>query len=299
MLFLRLLGIAPPDCEIKLDPLRPETAPQVVMPDYVASLSIGGQDPCTFHVEFFLQYRKEVPVTMARYGSSLALQYRRPVQSVLLLLKNDSVPDEIPSVGEYVIGETKVSHQFRTVRLWELDPTPVLSSGDPGLLPWALLMKLGQEGAGCVGAEIGKTGNEQWMARFLTLGSLRYPREELQRMMGGPKMGLVEAIMEGSSLVQYVREKASAEGMAQGKAEGKAEGVAEGAARGQAAEARRLLCLTLAERFPGLETMPELNRIENLADLEALLIQHAIRSQDRDAMAHAILAAAANLSSQP
>ena len=133
--------------------------------------------------------------------------------------------------------------------------------------------------------QVGKTGNEQWIARFLTLGSLRYDREELKQMLGGPRMGMVEVIMEGSSLVRYEREQA--------EAKGKAEGKAEGLAKGQAEEARRLLRLALADRFPGLETMPELDRIQDLADLESLLLRHAIRSLDRGSVERAILAAVA------
>ena len=285
-LFVRLLGIVPPGTTIALEPLRPETAPPVLMPDYVASLSIDGQDPFTLHVEFFSHYRKDVPAVVAHYGGSLAWQYRRPVRSVLFLMNNSGVPDEIPGTGEFAIGETKLSHPFETVRLWELDPGPVLSSGDPALLPWALVMKLGREEAEKIGAQIGRSGNEQWMARFLTLGSMRYDRGELEQMLGGagggPGMGLVEVIMESSSLVRDAQERARVAGLAEGRVEG------------QSTEARRLLRLALSARFPGLETMPELDRIENLADLESLLIQHAFRSQDRDSMAQAILTAAAS-----
>ena len=90
MVLLRLLGIAGPGVEITLEPLRVETAPPVMMPDYVAALTIAGQEPCTFHIEFVLKYRKEVPETIARYGGNLAWQYQRPVRSVLLLC-NSSV----------------------------------------------------------------------------------------------------------------------------------------------------------------------------------------------------------------
>ena len=289
LLFLHLLGIAPPGSKVVLEPLRPETAPQVVMPDYVASLSIDGKNPCIFHVEFFLQYRKDVPTTMARYGGSLAWQYLRPVKSILLLLRDEGVPDDIPASGEFAFGETRLTHPFRTVRLWDLDPEPVLSSGDPGLLPWALLMKLGRDEAVRLGAEVGGSGNEQWIARFLTLGSLRYHRHELEQMLGGggPQMGLVEAIMQGSSLVR----EAVQEEREQGRVEGEAQGLARGEAKGQAEEARRLLRMALADRFPGLETMPEIDRIANIPDLESLLIQHAIRSLDRDSVAQAILSA--------
>ena len=122
-------------------------------------------------------------------------------------------------------------------------------------------------------------------------------------------MGLVEAIMQGSSLVreavQEEREQGRVEGEAQGLAKGEAQGLAKGEAqglakgeaqglakgqaKGQAEEARRLLRMALADRFPGLETMPEIDRIGNIADLESLLIQHAIRSHDRDSVAQAIL----------
>ena len=133
-------------------------------------------------------------------------------------------------------------------------------------------MRLGREEAHRLGEEVGKSGNVQWMARFLTLGSLRYDREELKQMLGGPRMGLVEAIVEGSSLVRYERERGEAAGLAK--------------------EARRLLRLILADRFPGLENLPELDRIVDLADLENLLLQHATRAGDSHSVERAILEAA-------
>ena len=287
LLLLRILGIAPPGVEVTLEPLRPETAPPVLMPDYVAAMAIAGQEPCILHAEFSLEYRKEIPSKIARYGGNLAWQYQRPVKSLLLLLRNQGVPDNIPLVGEYRIGETRLSHPFKTVRLWELDPEPLLSAGDPGLLPWALLMRMGREEAERLGAEVGRTGNEQWIARFLTLGSLRYHKDELQQMLGGPRMGFVELIIQGSSLVQYEREQAEAIGLAKGEANGKAE------------EARRLLRLALADRFPGLETMPELDRIVDLADLESLLLRHATRALDGTSVKAAIQAAASRQSRTP
>ena len=89
-------------------------------------------------------------------------------------------------------------------------------------------------------------------------------------------MGFVEAIMQGSSLVQYEREQAEA--------------------KGEAKEARRLLRLALADNFPGLQTMPELDRIADLADLESLLLRYATRAVDRAAVEHAILVAASRQS---
>jgi hypothetical protein len=275
-----------------------------VMPDYVASLAVAAQAVRTFHVEFFLQYRREIPSIMARYGGSLAWQYRRPVDSILFLLQPHGVPEEIPARGDVVIGDTVTTHPFRTVRLWELDPEPVLAAGDPGLFPWAILMRLGREQAARLGAQIARTGNERWVARFLTLGSLRYDRDELEQMLGGPKMGLVEVIMEGSSLVREFSERAKVEGREQGLMEGRMEGRTEGRMEGltmgleegriigEASEARRLLKLALAESFPGLDQMAELDKISGVTTLESLLLHHALRGTDRAAVESAIRAAA-------
>ncbi len=318
LLFLRILGIAPMDAVLSLDPLRPETAPPVTLPDFVASLSIDGAEPRTLHVEFLLHYRADAPATVARYGGSLAWQYRRPVTSILLMLQRGGVPDIVPEVGEYSIGETTLRHPFRTVRLWELDPEPVLATEDPALFPWALLMRLGREQAEQLGAQVGRSGNEQWIARFLTLGGLRYPRVDLERMIGGPTMGLAEAIVEGSSIFVEAREKAEAEarrkgevegrrkgevegrrkgeaeGRREGEVQGRIEGRIEGQRQGQVEGARRLIRLALADRFPGLEVMPELDRIDNAADLETLLLKHVMRSDDRIAVEKAIVETASH-----
>ena len=91
-------------------------------------------------------------------------------------------------------------------------------------------------------------------------------------------MGLMEAIVEGSFIFREGRKKGAAQGLAKGEAQGKT------------AEALRL---AIAERFPGLEDSPELDRIEDLAELESLLLRHAFREPDRDSMEQAISAAAA------
>lgn len=282
-LFLHLLGIGPLNAEAGITPLRTETAPPVVMPDYVAVLVVNADQPFTFHVEFHLDYYKEIPSEMARYGMSLAAQHRRPVVSLLVLLRPDRVPDAIPAIGEYAVGETRTTHPFRVVRLWEVAAGPVLSSKDPRLFPWALLMKSTGHEVRTLGAQVGRFGDEETIARFLTLGSLRYDRSALEEMLGGPKMGLVEAILEGSSLVKEAKEKAVAQGHAQGHAQG--------VAAGRADEARRLLRDSLKMKFPELGTMPEIDAITSVETLEFLLLNHVLVSTDSAQVARAIIAA--------
>jgi hypothetical protein len=293
-MFLRILGVIPPDADVQITPLRAETAPAVIMPDFVALLAVGSGEPFILHVEFLLAYHAEVSSTMARYGGSLAWQYRRRVVSILVLLRPQGVPKTVPDVGDFAIGETRTTHPFRTVRLWETDPGPLLEVDDWRLLPWSVLMKSSDEDVRRVAWVLARQGDEESIGRFLTLGSIRYDRNRLEEMLGASKMGLIEAILEGSSLVQEVKEKAvqkaTAEAEKEGTAKGRAQGMAEGLARGQVAEARRVLCIVLKAKFPGLDTSPEIETISTTETLESL-IEIASTSTDRRVVEQTMAAA--------
>jgi hypothetical protein len=268
------------------------------------------------HVEFYTHYHFTVPGNMARYGGSLAGQHQCRVDSILLLLRPKGAPRDIPAAGEYTVGVTKTIHPFRTVRLWEIDPAPVIETKDPRLFPWAVLMKSTDEQVRTLVAAIVQYGNEETLGRFLTLGSIRYDRNRLEEMLGGHTMGLVEAILEGSSLVREAKEKAALEARAEGRAvgrvegwecgraegwesgrvegweSGRAEGWEKGREEGQVGEARRLLRSALQRKFPGLEAMPEIDAITPVETLEWLLISEVLSSNERTRVEQAIRAAA-------
>jgi hypothetical protein len=273
-----------------LQTLRPETAPPVIFPDYVAALTTPSGAISLVHAEFYTHYHVTVPGKMARYGGSLAGQHQCRVDSVLLLLRPEGAPGNIPLVGEYTVGVTTTLPPFRTVRLWELDPAIVIESENPRMFPWAVLMKCDDEQVRALATAVARYGDEETFGRFLTLGSIRYDRNRLEEMLGGQKMGLVEAILEGSSLVREAKEKAESEGRAAGLAAGLAEGRAEGREQGQVEEARRLLRSALQRKFPGLEVMPELDAIMSPETLESILVGEVLSSSDRARVEHAIRA---------
>jgi hypothetical protein len=126
---------------------------------------------------------------------------------------------------------------------------------------------------------LARQNDEQLLYRFLTLGSLRYDREQLKEMLGASKMGLIQAILEGSSLVKEERDKAREEGLERGREEGRT------------GEARRLLRIVLKSRFPGLEQMTEIEAISPTETMESLLTM-AITSTERRSVERAIAAAA-------
>jgi hypothetical protein len=286
-LFLRLLGL-PSDVDIQ--PMRTETAPPMAMPDYVATLRRGGKE-VIFHAEFEARYHSGIPLDMARYGLSLVWQHHLPVESVLVLLRPEGTPAKVPEVGCYKIGGTETRHRYRVVRCWEMDPTPVLDTGDPRLLSWALLMKSTGEQVRRIGALVGSGGDEEALARFLILGDVRYDRSALQEMLGGGKMsGFDKAYLEASNTAREIRAKAWAEGAAVGKAEG----IVEGQTKGKVNEARHVLRIGLRAKFPKLEQLPEIDRISSAEQLEAL-VENVFRSNDERSVHAAIMAAAAKL----
>jgi len=273
-LFLRLLGVIPEGVEAAIQPLRPETAPSVVLPDYAAVVRVGLAVPIIFHAEFQASYYRDAPRDIARYGGSLAWQYQTPVMSVLVMLRAKGVPRVIPKVGRYSIGETHTTHPFKVVRLWKVDPAPVLATNDPKLLPWAVLMRSTEGQVRDIASILARQEDEEAVGRFLTLGGIRYDRNSLDEMLGG-KMGLVRAILDASKIVQEVRE----EGVAEGKAEGKAE------------EARKFLRLLLGKNFPELESLPEIDTVSGVDTLESL-IQMTFDARSADQVRAAVLAAA-------
>jgi hypothetical protein len=282
-LLLRLLGMVAPEEEPELQPLRPETAPAVVMPDYVAVLRDGNHGPVIFHTEFVSWYYNEVAADIARYGGSLAWQYQMPVQSVLVLLRPDGVPPSVPEVGHYDIGGTQTRHPFKVVRLWQVDPTPVLETSDPKLLPWALAMKSTEDQVKQIAAILAQSGDQGAVGRFLTLGSLRYDRGTLIGMLGEGTMGLLQAIRQGSSLFQEERAEGWIEGRAEGHQEGHVEGLAEGL--------RHAIRHFLRSRFPSMEQMPELDDIASAETLDRIY-DSVLSTADADAIRRIVLTAA-------
>jgi hypothetical protein len=281
VLLLRLLGFLPEGIEPDIQPLRPETAPAVVLPDYVAAVSVGPGVQVIFHIEFQACYHDGVPSNMARYGGSLAWQYQTTVESVLVLLRRQGVPVHVPEVGDYSFGKTRTTHPFRVVRLWEIDPTPVLETNIPKLLSLAVLMKSTDEQVREIAATVARQGNDEALGRFLMLSSLRYDEDSVYEMVGG-KMGLMEAIMEGSSIVQGERKRAAAQG--------RAEGLAEGLAEGRAKEARNVLRRLLRKKFPTLESLAEIDQIANVETLESIA-ESVLDTSDADTIHSAIQSA--------
>lgn len=287
-LFFRLAGILPLPPGWQLKTLRQETSPPVLMPDFV-TMAIGPQgQTIIFHMEFYLDYEEWQPSKMAKYGGSLMSQYDTEVRSVMALVRPGG-PSVIPRTGEHRKGKTAITHEFETVKFWEIDARPILENESMRHL-FALVPALQSDWAAVrrVVAAVVESGDAEELSRLMLMLSLKYNKEQIDELIGRQKMGFAEVIWEGSSLLKDMREKAISSGLADGMAKGRQEGRQEGVETGRCEEARRLLCAALANRFPGLEAMPEIAAIPGVAQLESLLIDQVFNQTSRAAVEAAI-----------
>jgi len=264
----------------------------VLLPDFLALLSGPNGERMVIHLEFYLDYSDSLPPKMGRYGGSLICQYDCAVGSWMVLIREGG-PAVIPCFGEFVRGNSRIIHPFEVVRLWEISAQPILENESmrhlfalvPGLAcDWENLRR--------VANEICESGDEQELSQLLLMLSLKYNEHQIEELIGKQKMGFAEVQQEGSSLLKGMREKATSEGLAEGLAAGIAKGLEEGKVEGQVDEARRLLRAVLAARFPGVESMSELDRIADVSKLESLLIDHALKASEREQIEQAIRQAA-------
>jgi predicted transposase/invertase (TIGR01784 family) len=116
--------------ELNIEPIRA---------DGVFFLEVGNK---IVHLEFQTRPKSDppLPLRMLDYWVRLyrvhkLYQEDKVIEQVIIFLR----PDNSPKVFEdrFQVGET--SHRYRVIRIWECDPTPLLSQ--PELLPLAVLAK--------------------------------------------------------------------------------------------------------------------------------------------------------------
>jgi hypothetical protein len=80
---------------------------------------------------------EQMPYRMTYYGLAARGRYGKMPQQVLILIKDSAAARRVPSF----FAEGRLRMDFDIVRLWEVDPEPLLQSGLVGLLPLVPLMR--------------------------------------------------------------------------------------------------------------------------------------------------------------
>ncbi len=117
-----------------IEVLKTELTLEPIRADSVTFLQIASQ---ILHLEFQTTPKSTPPLDfrMLDYYTRLKRQYGCDIKQVLIFLQPTS--SEIVLKNQYV--DTNTTHRYRTIRLWEEDPIPLLAN--PALLPLATLAR--------------------------------------------------------------------------------------------------------------------------------------------------------------
>ncbi|MBD1840277.1 DUF4351 domain-containing protein [Coleofasciculus sp. FACHB-501] len=186
--------------ELSLEPIRA---------DSVIFLQVANQ---ILHLEFQTSAQSTPPLDfrMLDYYTRLKRQYGCEIVQIAIFLQ--ATTSELVFRQQYT--DTNTRHQYRVIRLWEEDPTPLLAN--PALLPLATLARsdspralLEQVAAGV--ARIEKTTERQnILACAGVLAGLRFKKDLIQQLFR-------EEIMQESVIYQDILQKGEQRGLRQGE----------------------------------------------------------------------------------
>ena len=193
------------DRELSSDPLHADSV--ILLPED------GAEDAVPIlHLEFQTRPDAAIAERMLEYWIRLHRRYRHPIRQVVIHLKPTA--SALARIEELVIDNTR--HRFTSLRLWELDPAPLLA--DPALLPLAVLTRPTagppEQVLSQVRQQLQGIPDPDQRRRITSgcqlLAGLTFPQDVIQRL-------LAMSILEDSSVYQYIVRKGLAEGRELGR----------------------------------------------------------------------------------
>ena len=116
--------------------------------DRVLSVKFGAGPALLLHVEFQMEGDPRMPVRMAEYLVGIRRLLENPehqgkrIASAAIYLDPETYRSEDPGFLD-IQGDlgTRLLASYRVVKLWEMDPEPILAMESPGLCPFVPLMR--------------------------------------------------------------------------------------------------------------------------------------------------------------
>jgi len=97
------------------------------------------------HIDFQAEYKYNIPDRMLGYTYRVYEKYKLPVYSVVVLLKKTGV--EIRTKTEIEVRDLKsLRHEYKVIKLWEVEAVKILEKKIKGLYPLLPLMKTDKSG---------------------------------------------------------------------------------------------------------------------------------------------------------
>ena len=230
--------------------LKTELSIEPVRADSLVLLQISNQ---ILQIEFqTLPYSNPpIPNRMLEYKARLIREYSEySIEQVVIFLK--SINSELVYKNQYQDNHT--IHQYRVIRLWEEDPTPLLAN--PDLLPLATLAQsdntntlLEQVAERVAMIEEIEQRNQIAACTFILAG-LRFDQKLINQI-------LREDIMQESVTYQYILQK----------------GIQQGLQQGELAMLRRLLISRFGALSPQIEEQLQRLSISQLEELGVAIFE--------------------------
>jgi len=176
--------------------------------DFLIEVTLDGE---TFilHPDFQTRFEYGMPRRMLDYRVHITHIYGKPVLSVVIWMTEEDYPGPGRNrLVETVAGREQLTFEFLEVRLWELDPQPVLAAGETALLPLVPLMGKPSEDVLRRAVALADTvPDEEERADIYTgisvLGGLRYSRGLVRSMIRSEQMSrsvIYDEIVEEGAL---------------------------------------------------------------------------------------------------
>ncbi|GAC1457816.1 MAG: hypothetical protein PVSMB4_17570 [Ktedonobacterales bacterium] len=236
--------------------------------------------PCVLHVEFQLRGKPDMARRMFIYGSRILAQYELPPLAVLVYL----IPARFLAESPYLAGlpgREVIRYTFEVVRLWEVDPEPILSGKLSGLVPLVPLMRgaapeqlpeLAEHVIQLPDLDALQRGDLVGM--LATFGALRFPKVDIWDLLRRNLMlsEVMSELMEDSPFLRRIHDDALAEGRQEGRQEGREQGREEGVLLGARVLAREVVLARFPELDPAdLEVIDRIDSVERLRVLARTL----------------------------
>ena len=228
--------------ELSLEPIRAD------------SLILLESEDLVLHVEFQTVPQPEIPFRLLDYRVRIHRLYpHKKVHQVVIYLK----PTNSPLVYQEVFELPRTRHEFKVIRLWEVDSSELLQA--PGLWPFAVL---------------GQGANREAVLRDVASRIERLSQRRDQSNLAASTAILAGLVLEKGVIQRILREEIMRESVIyqEIKAEGKEEGLQQGRQQGEASLVLRQLNCCIGQVSATIKEQIRQLSVEQLEDLgEALL----------------------------
>ncbi|MGH9837662.1 MAG: hypothetical protein ACREEM_02635 [Blastocatellia bacterium] len=245
---LVLLGYLQPGEQAEIEVLPRELRAAAILPDQPYRV-VTAREHSIVQVEAQAWFDNSMLARYGDYGVRSWISHRLPVRCYVLLLTSRGLPKGFRTQGVIDAGDIQIKVRYRLIKLWQISARKVLAMNREHLLPFVPLMRGGREELEISAQRLSQVPDESQRSEmgvhFLMLGGLRYNRVDLLELIGRKSMITLEQLRE-SSFYQFVEEE------------------------GELKNAREMLLMLAAKRFPDLKLSEEVDRIRDLEALKRL-----------------------------